>query len=577
MKNLFHLKLKILTLVALTLPVFPSATFGNKNLGSIINTSPKRVQPPSAAPDFTVTTSDGQVKSLYQDYISQQKLVVIEAFFTTCPPCATHAPLLQTLYTNMQAAHPGKIEFMLLSTLITDTNVKVAQYKTSKGLTMPAVGKDGGSITALQPYRDGLFGPFQGTPTFIVIAPGSGAVFFDIRGNTPSQTMDLLQQKIEELFPKPCTIKDPFGNPLEGVQLGINAPAFDTSIVSNGAYDFSQIAALKNSNYTLKPFKTGGNTGLTTYDLVLISKHILAIEPFQCPWQILAADVNCTNSVTTFDIVTARKVILGILDSFPCGSYRFMPDSALVSNGTCQDFVGVQLGDVNAGPCNDSLLGSAGTRSTPQRLFLENHYFKAGETARIPLFFMQELRLDGLQFALNIATKALKINALESEILEDFNSGSYHLNEQGIGVSWNSTSSQPLPSGLKLLYLNVTALESGLLSNWIDVSNTGLTPEAYSSAGEIYPLHLSFSSANTRYTIAPNPASSHFFLQFIADKESETMLQVLDLQGKIQFEQTFSTVKGFNNWEIQPQIKSAGIYYLKVNGETAGKVLLGAE
>ena len=163
-------------------------------IGALFVASPLYSQGP--APDFTVTTSDGQVKKLYQDYINQQKLVVIEAFFTTCPPCATHAPLVQNLYTSMQAAYPGQIEFILLSTLFSDTNVKVAQYKTSKGLTMPGVGNDGGSITALQPYLNGLYGQFQGTPTFIIIAPGTGEVFFDIRGNSPSQTISLLQQKI---------------------------------------------------------------------------------------------------------------------------------------------------------------------------------------------------------------------------------------------------------------------------------------------------------------------------------------------------------------------------------------------
>jgi peroxiredoxin len=97
--------------------------------------------PPLPAPDFTVTTSDGQVKKLYQDYIQQQKVVVIEAFFTTCPPCSAHAPFLQSLYTEMQAAYPGQVEFILLSTLLTDTNIKVAQYKTNKGLTMPGCGQ----------------------------------------------------------------------------------------------------------------------------------------------------------------------------------------------------------------------------------------------------------------------------------------------------------------------------------------------------------------------------------------------------------------------------------------------------
>lgn len=66
--------------------------------------------------------------------------------------------------------------------------------------------------------------------------------------------------------------------------------------------------------------------GVSTFDLVLISKHILGLELLNSPWKIIAADANKSNSVTTFDIVTIRKVILGI-DSVFAGntSWRFVP------------------------------------------------------------------------------------------------------------------------------------------------------------------------------------------------------------------------------------------------------------
>ena len=533
--------------------------------------------PPPAAPDFTVTTSDGQVKKLYQDYIGQQKLVVIEAFFTTCPPCATHAPLFQNLYTAMQAAHPGQIEFMLLSTLFNDTNVKVAQYKTSKGLTMPGVGKDGGSITALQPYLDGMFGPFQGTPTFIVIAPGSGAVYFDIRGNSPSQTITLLQQKIEELFPTPapaCSLETPFGAGVEEVQMTVDAPAFDTSFLASSTYNLSQVASLKNSSYKLKPNKTGGPVGLTTYDLVLMSKHILAIEPFNCPWQIIAADVNCTGSVTTFDIVTARKVILGILNDFPCGSWRFIPDSAAVANGQCQDFVGVKLGDVNAGPCNDSLAAGAESRSKPTNLLFRELNFQPGETAQIPLFFAENKALDGFQFSFDFDPNYLKINKIEANMLEGFDAESYRLGNEDLAVSWLQPNGQYIPAAVPLVNLEVTAPQGGRLSELLNFSNFGLAPEAYGSERQIQPLQLAWLPPVSAYSISPNPAHSQFTIETNAEGDGDFLVQMLDVQGKTVFEKTFPATKGFNRWALETPAKSAGLYFLKVNGEAAGKLMV---
>ncbi|MDO8367614.1 MAG: T9SS type A sorting domain-containing protein [Saprospiraceae bacterium] len=524
------------------------------------------------APDFTVTTSDGQVRMLYQDYINQQKVVVIEAFFTTCPPCATHAPLFQNLYTASLAAHPGKVEFLMLSTLITDTNVKVAQYKTSKGLTMPGVGKDGGSITALQPYLNGLYGPFQGTPTFIVIAPGTGAVTFDIRGNSPSQTIALLQQKIEAFFPKECSLENPFGASLEDVQISVDALAFDTAFVSHGAYDLSQVGPLQNAAYKIKPFKTGSSTGLTTYDLVLMSKHILALEPLNCPWQIVAADVNCTGSITTFDIVTGRKVILGILDSFPCGSWRFMPDSAAVTTGNCQNFVGVQLGDVNAGPCNDSLTTPSDSRSLPQDLFFREHDFQAGETARIALFFTENAELEGLQCAFEFDPDLLKINTVQGEILEGFDPESYHLSEGRLALSWLQPQGQQLLAGSALLTLEINAAQGGKLSELLRFSQAGLTPEVYHSEGQIRPLQLSALPAVSTYSISPNPAKGLFTVQSNVEYPADFLLQLLDVQGKLIFEKTVPGIQGLNRWEIETGAISAGLYFLKVNGEAAGKV-----
>jgi len=556
-------------------PLFFFATLAIANPPNLPSSRQWLHVPPQTAADFTITTSDGQVKQLYQDYINQQKLVVIEAFFTTCPPCATHAPLVQNLYTSMQATHPGKVEFLLLSTLFNDTNAKVAQYKTSKGLSMPGVGKDGGSITALQPYLNGQFGPFQGTPTFIVIAPGSGVVTFDIRGLSPNETIMLLQQKIEAFFPKDCTLKSPFGTPLETVQIGVNAPVFDTLLVANGAYDLSNVIALKNTTCTIKPHKTGSITGLTTYDLVLISKHILGIEPFKCPWQILAADVNCTGSVTTFDIVTARKVILGILDSLPCGSWRFMPDSATVSNGACQDFVGVILGDVNAGPCNDSLATSAESRFQPRNLFLNEHDFQPGETAQVSLFFVENTELNGLQFVLDFDPDLINIQKIETEMLEDFDAGSYHLTNQHLALSWIRAQRQQFSATTTLLRFDVTAPKGGKLSELLRFSESGLHPEAYSTDGQIHPLQLAWIPPASDYSISPNPARNLFTLKATAKQDGDLLVQMLDLQGKIVLAKTLPAFTGFNSWEIETSTTPSGFYFLKVNGRAAGVVVVG--
>jgi hypothetical protein len=110
--------------------------------------------------------------------------------------------------------------------------------------------------------------------------------------------------------------------------------------------------------------------GVTTYDLALISQHILGLEALDSPYKIIAADANQDGKVTTFDIIVLRKLILGITSELPNGkSWRFLPDNYVFPNPqdpftppfpekilvphsadplpTYFKFTGLKIGDVN--------------------------------------------------------------------------------------------------------------------------------------------------------------------------------------------------------------------------------------
>lgn len=73
--------------------------------------------------------------------------------------------------------------------------------------------------------------------------------------------------------------------------------------------------------------------GISTNDMVLMTKHLLGIQPFTTPWQYIAADVNGDGKVSTYDIVLLRKLILGIDAQLPGGkSWRFVPGMYVFPN-----------------------------------------------------------------------------------------------------------------------------------------------------------------------------------------------------------------------------------------------------
>ncbi len=110
--------------------------------------------------------------------------------------------------------------------------------------------------------------------------------------------------------------------------------------------------------------------GVTSYDLVQISKHILSIEPFENPFQIIAADVNNSGSITTFDIVELRKLILGIYNKLPNNSYfRYVPDYCFEDNGFYLNFYDPNNLGVNPFDAQWDNPDEPGTMAVPQKHF----------------------------------------------------------------------------------------------------------------------------------------------------------------------------------------------------------------
>ncbi|NJN53142.1 MAG: hypothetical protein HC809_16675, partial [Gammaproteobacteria bacterium] len=168
-----------------------------------------------------------------------------------------------------------------------------------------------------------------------------------------------------------------------------------------GAYAFPNAVPLS-ADYTVTPTKDDNPlNGVSTYDLVLISKHILGLEPLGSPYKMIAADANKSNSITTFDIVEIRKLILGIYSELPNNtSWRFVdegfafpnpanpfqtqfPENISVANVQTHhftdDFVSVKVGDVNGTAIANAFM-TTDDRTTSTLLFdVDDRTVKAGE------------------------------------------------------------------------------------------------------------------------------------------------------------------------------------------------------
>lgn len=96
------------------------------------------------------------------------------------------------------------------------------------------------------------------------------------------------------------------------------------STISNG--QFSLVSTPCQDPFQLIPSKDGSDlNGISTFDIVLITRHILGINLLDSPYKMIAADVNQSGSISVLDIVKMRRLILGLSQEFEeSPSWRFV-------------------------------------------------------------------------------------------------------------------------------------------------------------------------------------------------------------------------------------------------------------
>jgi len=198
---------------------------------------------------------------------------------------------------------------------------------------------------------------------------------------------------------------------------GANSMSETTSAAGNYGFELSV-----GGDYTITPEKDMNPlNGVSTYDLVLLRKHVLGTEVIDNPYNLIAADVNKSGSITTFDMVELRKVILQVVPTFENNdswrfvdaNYQFTTDNALAENfsevyninnlggSMAIDFVAVKIGDLNGTATPNSLVG-AESRTTAGTLTLNttDRLVTAGETVTVA-FTADMANAAGYQFTMD--------------------------------------------------------------------------------------------------------------------------------------------------------------------------------
>lgn len=325
--------------------------------------------------------------------------------------------------------------------------------------------------------------------------------------------------------------------------------------------------------------------GVSTFDLVLLSKHILGVDPLDSPYKIIAADVNRSNSVTTFDIVELRKLILGIYDSLPNNtSWRFIdqnlvftdvtqpflnapfPDSFWVNDVQASqyfEFFGVKVGDLNC-----SVIANI---NTPAGVWLPERMLAPGEVADIPVSAADADDWLGFQLALRYDPSDLILEKVVPGALPGMDDEVFGLSPGRVAASWYSARAEALRPETPLFSLRVKALRGVNIRDALRLETDRLSPEIYTAAEARRPLLPVFKAIDADmgdlavFDAQPNPTAGAATIPLTLAGPAEGHLLVTDASGKVSFSTAISCAAGFQTLDIPTgALPEAGVYFWRL-------------
>ncbi len=402
-------------------------------------------------------------------------------------------------------------------------------------------------------------------------------------------------------YPLSGAIASELGKPLPGVYLTLSG-ARVANTLTNGDGVFSLPGLRQGYDYSITPSRNDpANSGVSTLDLILVTQHILGNKKLTSPYQLIAADVNLSGSITTQDLIQMRKVILGVERDFWHGkSWRFVPaDYAFVNPASPwkpafpevinlndlegpvsdADFIAVKLGDVNgSAPAFQGNAVGLGQRSAVKSLPLtmQDRVLVPGEEVLVPVYLGDPQHTMGVQFTLQSDPNLVEITGLEYGM-----AGQEHVlwteeNPESLNLSWDAGRSNSQDSqngeGQPLFVLKLRALQPAPLSRALRLDQRGIAPEGYlgnSSGYETKPLELDWGSSLTgRFVLlppVPNPAGAFTTVQWALPEEGEVHLTLRDPWGRVYAQRHQWFYAGAHTWTIDRSlVPGPGLYVLTV-------------
>jgi hypothetical protein len=398
------------------------------------------------------------------------------------------------------------------------------------------------------------------------------------------------------------TVMTEQGSLIPGVKVKRTGSSTDSvTTLANGQYQFS---VTQGTSLVITPSKNNDVTtynGVTTFDLVLMQRHVLNTQLLSTPYKIIAADVNASSTVTNLDIVLTKALILQNSTSFPGGKLWAFANSSYVfpipttpfpyestrsyssaNAAVDQNFVGMKLGDVN-NSWDPGVSKDYGTDIVD--MHMDSKQALNGDIVTIPVSIANFNKVSGFQYTLSWNSSILEFVEVSNAAL-DMNFGTTQVSNGKLTALWatENLSGQTLADGSVIFTLKFRVIGHNGESSAISINSEMTGVEAVNSQMQLISIApfdglvkvvdatgISTTEANGYLLMQnePNPFADNTRISFSMPIEDAVTISIYDIFGKkvTEFNGTYSAgihTIIWNGSDANGNRLSVGTYYYRM-------------
>ncbi|HNW71298.1 MAG TPA: cohesin domain-containing protein, partial [Bacteroidales bacterium] len=400
------------------------------------------------------------------------------------------------------------------------------------------------------------------------------------------------------------------GSFINGVKMKLTGASLDSMYTAaDGQYQFD---VLQGANQVITPSKNNdliGYNGISSFDIVMMQRHIGSMQLLPSPYKIIAADVNGSGTVNSIDISLTKALILQNITAFPGNKLWAFANSSFIftdpihpfpyensrsySNAMAasdQNFIGMKLGDVNNSW--DPYISKVQSQET-LTFSTEDKQVVYGEIVEVPVTVKDFNIISGFQFTISWDATVLEFMEVNNVSL-NMDYGTLQTANGKLTVLWatDNLNGLNINDGQAIFVMKFRAIGTSGQSSVVSVNSDMTVMEAVNKDLEEVSINaetglVKIVGATGMAPIAseacqllqnePNPFAVSTKITFVIPVKEDVRISIYDIFGKevAAFTGTYNNGKHSIIWDgtgFNGNRLSVGTYYYRMQAGNYNKV-----